>query len=477
MADILIVDDEPDIRSMLSDIVGDEGHATRTADTADTALTEINRARPDLIILDIWLQGSRMDGIEVLKAVKRDNLDVPVLIISGHGNIELAVAAMKQGAYDFIEKPFKLDYLLLTLNRALEASRLRKENAEMRLKDKGIADLIGNSTRMMHVRTALSRTAPTGSRVLLSGPPGVGKELAARYLHAHSKRADEPFVVVNSASIEPDTVEERLFGEERGGVVSMGLLEQAHGGTIFFDEISDMPIGAQSKILRVLIDQNFRRLGGADTVRVDLRIVSASTLELPGEIAAGRFREDLYHRLNVVPIEMPPLAERREDIPELIDHFVAHLQAEQGLVPLAFSQDAIAALQAYQWPGNVRQLRNVVERLLILGGADGQRAADSKTITVDELPREIVSGTVEHGALTGLDASLVSQPLREAREAFEREYLIAQINRFGGNISRTADFVGMERSALHRKLKSLGVVTSNRRGARLAIKTGEMVDD
>ena len=469
MADILIVDDEPDIRTLLSDILRDEDHDTRMADTADTALKEINARRPDLIVLDIWLQGSRMDGIEVLKHVKRDNPDVPVLIISGHGNIEVAVAAIRQGAYDFIEKPFKLDHLLVSVGRALEASKLRREIADFKARDSSKVDLIGRSQVIAQLRQSLTRAGPTGSRVMFSRPPGSGKEIAARYLHAKSKRAEGPFMVVNSASIEPSQMERVLFGEEKDGVVTEGMFERAHGGTLFFDELADMPLGTQSKILRVLLDQSFTRLGGAGTVRVDLRIVSATTADLVGEIAEGRFREDLYHRMNVVPIIAPALAERREDIPDLVEHFVKLLNKEQGLPARKFGQDAIAALQAFQWPGNVRQLKNIVERILILGGGSDE------PVTAEDLPSELVSGAVDGGALGGLDASLVSMPLREAREAFEREYLIAQINRFGGNISRTAEFVGMERSALHRKLKSLGVVTSSRRGARLAARDGEMV--
>ena len=471
VADILIVDDEPDIRTLLGDILVDEGHNTRMADTADSALNEINIRRPDLIVLDIWLQGSRMDGIEVLKNVKRDNPDVPVLIISGHGNIEVAVAAIRQGAYDFIEKPFKLDHLLVSVARALEASRLRRENADLKAKETRDVELIGRSHAIGQLRQALLRAGPTGSRVLFSGAPGSGKEIAARFLHAMSKRADGPFIVVNSASIEPNEMERTLFGEERDGAPIAGLFEKAHGGTLFFDEVADMPPGTQSKILRVLVDQSFTRVGGATTVRVDLRIVSATTADLTAEIGAGRFREDLYHRLNVVPVETPSLAERRDDIPELIEHFVQVLNREQGLQVRRFGPDAIAALQAYDWPGNVRQLKNTVERMLILGGAAGDGAA----INSDDLPSEITGG-VSDGGGGALDASLVSLPLREAREAFEREYLIAQINRFGGNISRTAEFVGMERSALHRKLKSLGVVTSSRRGARLAVHVDELAE-
>ncbi|MEL6316487.1 MAG: sigma-54 dependent transcriptional regulator, partial [Pseudomonadota bacterium] len=375
----------------------------------------------------------------------------------------------------FIEKPFKIDHLLVSVARALEASRLRRENADLRARESRECDLVGRSTTLAQLRQALQRAGPTGSRVLFYGPSGAGKEISARYLHSKSKRADGPFVVVNSASIEPGGMERTLFGEEKDRVAHPGLFEQAHGGTLFFDEIADMPLGTQSKILRVLIDQTFTRVGGANTVRVDLRIVTATTADLMSEIEAGRFREDLFHRINVVPITVPPLSDRREDIPDLIGHFVERLNQEQGLQTREFAPDAIAALQAYQWPGNVRQLKNIVERLLILGGAEGAREG-TDAIGADDLPAEIANGSFD-GGLSGLDASLVGLPLREAREAFEREYLIAQINRFGGNISRTAEFVGMERSALHRKLKSLGVVTSSRRGARLAERSDDALEE
>ena len=463
MAEILVVDDEADIRDLIADILEDEGYGARRAGDADSALREINARQPDLIILDIWLQGSRKDGIELLKIVKRDNPDLPVVIISGHGNIELAVAAIKQGAYDFIEKPFKTDHLLVIIHRALEAARLRRENARLRAYDGRAGEMIGSSAAMTAFRQTLERVAPTGSRVLISGPSGVGKEVAARYLHQHSKRAAGPFVVVSAATMEPDRLEETLFGREReGGIAQPGLLEMAHGGTIFFDEVADMPRGAQSKILRVLVDQSFSRVGGADMVRVDVRVVSSTSRDLREEIAEGRFREDLFHRLSVVPIEAPALSQRREDIPSLVEHIADRLNRDQGLPRRKIGADALAALQTYSWPGNVRQLRNVVERLLILGGS-GEEGA----ICAEDLPGEIVGSAP--AALVGVGGeSLVALPLREAREAFEREYLIAQINRFSGNVSRTAAFIGMERSALHRKLKSLGVETSNRAGSRMA---------
>jgi len=458
MGDILIVDDERDIRELIADILQDEGFTTRVAGTSDDAMTEINRESPALIILDIWLKDSQMDGIDILKTVKRDNPEVPVVIISGHGNIEIAVAAIKQGAYDFIEKPFNIDQLMVVIRRAMEASRLRQENSALRRRETVPSEMIGSSAPFKALKANLDKVTRSNGRVMLTGPAGCGKEIAARYIHAHSNRSDGPFITVNSASIEPERMEEVLFGRlsERG--LEAGLLEQAHGGIIFFDEVGDMPLGTQSKILRVLTEQQFQRSGGTDNVRVDLRVISSTTRDLGAEVEAGRFRAELYHRLNVVPIQVPGLEERLEDIPELARYFVAKCNAEQGLALREVSEDAIARLQTMSWPGNVRQLKNMIERVLILG--DG-----TSPIEASELPESGGGAEVERVALHG---SLATLPLREAREVFEREYLLTQINRFGGNISRTASFVGMERSALHRKLKSLGVVTSSKAGARVA---------
>ncbi len=460
MGDILVIDDEKDIRELISDILQDEGYTTRLAGDSDACMREINAEPPDLMILDIWLKDSRMDGIDILKATKRDNPDIPVVIISGHGNIEIAVAAVKQGAYDFIEKPFNIDQLMVVISRAMEASRLRRENTNLKVSDATSSVMHGTSGAFKTLKSQLDKVTRTNGRVMLTGPAGSGKEVAARYIHANSDRAKCPFVSVNSASIEPERMEEVLFGREsleRGH--EPGLLEQAHGGILFFDEVADMPIVTQSKILRVLVDQQFQRVGGADKVRVDLRVISATNKDLLDEINAGHFREELYHRLNVVPITVPSLETRREDIPQLARHFIAEFNSTQGLPLRELSAEAEALLQTMQWPGNVRQLKNVIERILILG-------PDSGPIEAQELPENESSDKGDGGF--GLPSNLATLPLREAREMFEREYLMTQINRFGGNISRTANFVGMERSALHRKLKSLNVITSSKSGARVA---------
>ncbi|MEP2530517.1 sigma-54 dependent transcriptional regulator [Shimia sp.] len=469
MSDILIVDDERDIRELISDILQDEGYTTRLAGNSDDAMAEIAAEQPALLILDIWLKDSNMDGIDILKAAKRDYPEVPVVIISGHGNIEIAVAAIRQGAYDFIEKPFNIDQLLVVIRRAMETSRLRRENTELKRQDVKPAEMVGESASFRMLVGQLDKVTKSNGRVMLTGPAGVGKDVAARYIHANSNRASAPFVTVNCAGMEPDRVEELLFGREgtdRG--VEPGFLEQAHGGVVYFDEVADMPLATQSKILRVLVDQQFLRVGGTDKIRVDLRVISSTNRDLQDEIEAGRFREELYHRLNVVPIPVPSLEERREDIPMLAEHFIATFHEVQGLPMRGVSEEAVALMQTMIWPGNVRQLKNLIERVLILG--DGTDAIDAR-----ELPSE--TGPAQEEDRVVLSGALATLPLREAREAFEREYLLTQINRFGGNISRTANFVGMERSALHRKLKSLGVVTSNKAGARVAHVQDSEIED
>ena len=450
MSDILIVDDERDIRELIADILQDEGFSTHLAANSDEALASINAAQPALMILDIWLKDSRMDGLDILKHAKANNPDVPVVIISGHGNIEIAVAAIRQGAYDFIEKPFNIDQLMVVIRRAMETSRLRRENATLRRRDSSPAEMLGHSGPFRRLRDNLDKVARSNGRVMLTGEPGSGKELAARYIHAHSARAEAPFVIVPCATIEPERMEEVLFGREspeRG--VEPGLLEQAHGGVIYFDEVADMPLGTQPKILRVLTEQQFQRSGGTDRVRVDLRVLSSTNRDLAHEIEVGRFRQELYDRLNVVPIAVPSLGDRREDIGALARRFIEQFHTTQGLPLRDLPDDTVTVLHTMRWPGNIRQLRNVIERVLILGEGNGP-------IQPGEL--EPQSGAGENGDSLALGNRITSLPLRDARELFEREYLLAQIERFGGNISRTAHFVGMERSALHRKLKSLGVV-------------------
>jgi two-component system, NtrC family, nitrogen regulation response regulator NtrX len=452
-SDILIVDDEADIRELVAGILEDEGHRARTAGTADEALASIEARRPHLVFLDIWLQGSRLDGLQVLDLVRADHPDLPIVMISGHGNIETAVSAIKAGAYDFIEKPFKADRLVLVAERALEASRLKREVKDLRTRSVQASRIVGHSAAVNQLRQTIERVGPTNARILVTGAPGAGKELSARTIHSLSHRSSGPFVVINAATITPDTMEAELFGVEggEGTVRRVGALEEAHGGTLYIDEIADMPRETQNRILRVLVDQNFQRVGGTTRVHVDVRIVSSSSRDLAAEIAAGRFREDLFHRLSVVPIRVPSLSERREDVPELIGFFMDQISSATGLPRRRIADDAMAVLQSHDWPGNVRQLRNNVERLMILTSGD-----PDMEVTVEMLPSEV--GTLVPTTPNGAGGEkLMSMPLREAREIFEREYLIAQIARFSGNISRTAEFIGMERSALHRKLKSLGV--------------------
>lgn len=450
--DILVVDDETDIRELVAGVLEDEGYETRGAADSDAALEAVATRRPSLVLLDVWLQGSRLDGLELLDELKARDPSLPVLVISGHGNIDTAVAAIRRGAVDFIEKPFEAERLLFLVQRATETERLRQEVASLRASAGREDDLTGSSTAINSVRATLKRVAGTGSRVLITGGAGVGKEVAARLLHGWSQRAQAPFVIVSAARMTPERVDEELFGvEEAGNLVRPGLLEQAHGGTLFLDEIADMPIATQARILRVLTDQSFTRVGGTRVVKVDVRVVSATARDLQQEIVDGNFREDLYYRLNVVPVQIPSLAERREDIPPLVEHFVAHYANERRVQTPEVAPDAMIALQSYEWPGNVRQLRNVVERTVIL--APGNRIA---RIDIDLLPPEVL-GAAGDGAGGATASAIMGSPLREARESFEREYLRVQIRRFSGNISRTATFIGMERSALHRKLKLLGI--------------------
>jgi len=448
--DVLIVDDEEDIRDLVAGVLDDEGYETRTAANATAALDALAVRRPSLVLLDVWLQGSTMDGLEVLEEIKKRDPTIPVLMISGHGNIDTAVAAIRKGASDFIEKPFEADKLLHLVARATETERLRRENQALRERVGQDDELTGGSGSINSVRATIKKVAATGSRVLITGPAGVGKEIAARMLHNWSSRSNAPFVIVTAARMDPERVEEELFGvEDPSGLVRPGFLEQAHGGTLYLDEVADMPLTTQAKILRVLTDQSFTRVAGQRQVKVDVRFITSTATDLTFEIEAKRFREDLYYRLNVVPLAIPPLSERREDIPALVEHYVARFAADRRVQPPEVAPDAMAALQAGDWPGNVRQLRNVIERTMIL--APNDRIG---RIELDMLPSEASSAEPLDEVMP---TAIMTAPLREARENFEREYLRVQIKRFSGNISRTANFIGMERSALHRKLKILGL--------------------
>ncbi len=450
-ADVLVVDDEADIRDQVAGILSDEGYNVRTASDSESALASIGARKPALLVLDIWMQGGGMDGLELLDLVKSLDGDLPVIMISGHGNIETAVSAIKRGAYDFLEKPFKSDRLLLVVERALEQAQLKRENRRLRQQTFAPDTFIGRSTAAQHLRQLIAKLAPANSRLLISGPPGSGKELVARLIHANGARVRSEFIAVGAAGMTPDRMDSELFGEEGEGgrPRKIGVFERAHGGTLYLQEVADMPRETQGRILRVLVEQRFRRVGGDQDVQVDVRVMSSTSRDLREEIAAGRFREDLYHRLNVVPLHVPGLSERREDIAELVEYFIEAIAEATGLARRTLTEDAIATLQVHSWPGNVQQLRNNVERMLILAAGD-----PGEPINAEMLPAEVAAA----GQVGQIGAErILARPLRDAREVFEREYLNAQIVRFGGNISRTANFIGMERSALHRKLKSLGV--------------------
>jgi len=455
--DILIVDDEADIRDLVAGILEDEGFETRTAHDSDSALSAIEQRLPSLLVLDIWLQGSKLDGLEVLEWVRQRHRDLPVIVISGHANVETAVAAIKKGAYDFIEKPFKADHLILTVERATQAERLRLENIDLRKKAGLVDEVIGRSQSINVVRQTIERVAGTNSRIMIFGPPGSGKEVVARIIHRQSPRAQGAFVVMSAATMEAEQIDHELFGiEQNGGVIKTGLFEKAHGGTLYIDELADLPLSTQAKVLRILTERVFERVGGSTAVKVDVRVISTSGRDLVVEMREGRFREDIYHRLNVVPITMPALSERREDIPPLIQSFATNSALANGLQYRAFDEEAVAALQAYNWPGNIRQLKNTIERVIIMASGSEQG-----TIGVKDLPDEIM-GEGPDMLHSGSEVSYMTTPLRQARESFEREYLRLQINRFSGNISKTAAFIGMERSALHRKLKTLGLTGDER---------------
>jgi two-component system nitrogen regulation response regulator NtrX len=452
--DILIVDDERDICTLIAGILEDEGHTARRAHNSTEAIEAVRQRRPALVILDVWLQGSELDGLQLLEVIRREDPPVPVVMISGHGTIDTAVSAIKNGAYDFIEKPFKADRLLLVVDRAVEADRLKRENASLRRRAGGEVSFIGTSGSAAGVRGLIEKVAPTGSRVLVTGPSGSGKETVARMIHKGSKRSEGPFVIVNCSTLPTERLEIELFGTDgeagSDGLRVSGAFELAHGGTLLLKEVADLPMPLQNRLARVLQEQSYTRDAGKTRVEVDVRVLAATARNLPEEISAGRFREELYHRLNVVSLRVPPLSERREDIPEIATDLLRRVADATGLAARTIGEDTLAALQGHDWPGNVRQLRNVIERLLILAPAGGG------PIRADVLPSD-VSEDAPSVLRWEKGGEIMQLPLRDAREVFEREYLLAQVTRFGGNISRTATFVGMERSALHRKLKSLGL--------------------
>lgn len=456
LIDILIVDDEKDIRELISDTLKDEGYTTRLAKDSDTAFISIAERVPTAIILDIWLKDSPLDGLSILETVKRKYQSVPVIMISGHGNIETAITSIKMGAYDYIEKPFKEDKLILIVKRAIEAAKLKKENSELKMRVAGEHILIGNSHIMNSLKSSVEKVAPTSSRVFITGPAGSGKEVIAHFIHERSSRKNGPFVILNPSSISPENLDVELFGTEdnagiNGGPRKIGIFEKVHGGTLFIDEVVDMPLSVQGKLLKILQDQCFERVGGNKKIATDFRVITSSNRDILTEIKSGKLREDLFYRLNVVPLRVPSLSERREDIPALARHFLKRAAEINGLPQRIIGDDSVAALQAYEWPGNVRQLKNIMEWVLIMAPGDS-----TSTIKSNMLPIEVFSSTPA-AINPELNTDIMSMPLREARELFERQYLMAQVNRFGGNISRTSAFVGMERSALHRKLRSLNI--------------------
>ncbi len=452
MSYILVVDDEKDIRDLIGQILLDEGHTVKPAYNSTSAMDYINNEEPSLIILDIWLKDSEMDGIEILKSVKQNNPLCPVVVISGHGNIEIAVAAVKQGAYDFIEKPFNTDQLLLVLNRALEASRLRKEVFSLQNKELNESKMVGDTSAFKLLKQKLDKLMKSNGRILISGSSGSGKEIAARYIHQNSQRAKNRFVTVACASIQSEKMEELLFGEEISGNINPGLFEKAHGGTLFFDEVAELPLGTQAKILRILVDQVFTRVGGKNLVRVNCRIISSTSRDLATEIERGHFKEELYHRFNVVPIRIPSLEERILDIPLLSNYFIDWLGKNEGLPVKKLSEAAVRKLQNMSWPGNIRQLKNTIERALILG----RSKTDINPNDIFEFV-ETEKNNLQNNVLDFNSEFFADKSLRSAREEFERAYLKYQISKFGGNVSKTASYVGMERSALHRKMKLLNI--------------------
>ena len=451
MSDILIVDDERDIRELISEILIDEGYSTRLSSNSAECLNQVSNDPPSLLILDIWLKDSNMDGIDILKKVKVEYPQVPVVIISGHGNIEIAVSAIKQGAYDFIEKPFNIEQLLVVVRRAMETSSLRRENKELKKKDTVQYELKGQSSVFRNFMVNLDKVSKAKSRVLITGSSGSGKETSARYIHENSKQISGNFININCSVFDRDELDRVLFGyENKQGVQEVGAIEKANRGTIYLNKVSKMPLDLQGKILKFLVENTINRLGSSTKIDIDCRVISSTNSDITEQIKNKSFREDLFHRLNVVPIKIPNLSDRIDDIPILANHFVKELSSANGLPPRKFTDEALSFLQGMNWPGNIRQLKNVIERVLILGDP-------SDKISSHELVFSDSKAKNSGEKVNLISSELAGMSLREAREIFERDYLMLQINRFGGNISKTSAFVEMERSALHRKLKSLGI--------------------
>ena len=446
MITILVVDDEKDIREALGGVLSDEGYEVVHAKSGEDAMAALGASQVDIVLLDIWMPG--IDGVETLTRIKSDHPHIPVIMISGHGNIETAVKTTKLGAYDFIEKPLSLEKVVLAVEHALEQKRLVEENAALRERAIGGYEILGESAVMTRLTGDIRKVAPTKSWALITGENGTGKELVARNIHSYSERSAMPFVAVNCAAIPDELIESELFGHERGaftGAISKkkGKFDVADGGTLFLDEIGDMSLRAQAKVLRILQDQTFERVGGNEPITVDVRVIAATNKDLESEIKSGNFREDLYYRLNVIPFHVPPLRERRTDIPLFVEYYIAFFAAETGSPAPAVSKDAMGALSAYKWPGNVRELRNLMERLVIMSGPAG--------IEAEDLPESM------DGRRPDKDDAPHAGTLKEAREDFERHFISRKLKEFSGNVARTAEAIGVERSHLYRKVKGYGI--------------------
>lgn len=453
MEKVLIVDDKSDIRELLSDILSDEGYSTIEASNAKAALNSMDSERPNLVILDIWLEGSEFDGVGVLKRIKSKYPEVPVIMISGHGNIETAIQTIKLGAFDFIEKPFKAEKLLLITKRALQVANLELENSELKKDTTNSYEIIGGSKLIQQLKDSINTVASSQSRVLLKGEIGVGKEVIARAIHYASPRKAKRFCILHSCTLTPSNFQEELFGIDDGENYKIGLLEKANGGTLFIDELSEMPETAQSSLLKTLLENNFTKIGSNKTTQLDIRIISSSSKNLEQEAINGTLNKSLLYRLNVIPLEIPPLRIRKEDIKLLSNFFIKTFSESMGVPKLKISKEALSIMEMYNWPGNIRQLKNLVEWLIMMHGKE------SKEIQIADLPDEISGKTNTKDAANQNNSvqELITKPIKEARDNFEKIYLSAQLSRFSGNIAKTAEHIGMERTALYRKLKSLEI--------------------